>query len=129
LYRYLEYFLTKNNFPKGPIILRSFPKLFYKKRKDEKPRKQKEILNLLKTYKDLKFILIGDIGQHDPYIYLEIADQFPTRIAAIYLRSVSHKKKMIRVKELYKNFNTIPMLLVENNQQALEHAKSHKFIS
>ena len=39
LYRYLEYFLNKNNFPKGPIILRSFPKLFYKKRKSEKPRK------------------------------------------------------------------------------------------
>jgi phosphatidate phosphatase APP1 len=129
MYRYLEYFLTKNNFPKGPIILRSFPKLFYKKCKDEKPRKQKEILNLLKTYKDLKFILIGDIGQHDPYIYLEIADQFPTRIAAIYLRSVSHSKKMRRVNELYKNFKTIPMLLVEDNQKAIEHAKSHKFIS
>lgn len=129
LYRYLEFFLNKNNFPKGPIILRSFPKLFYKKSKNDKPRKQKEILNLLKTYTELKFILIGDIGQHDPYIYLEIAKQYPSRIAAIYLRSVSHKQKMTRVKSLYKDFNSIPMLLIENNQQALDHARAHGFIT
>jgi phosphatidate phosphatase APP1 len=129
LYRYLEYFLTKNNFPKGPIILRSFPKLFYKNNNNEKPRKQKEILNLLKTYPYLKFILIGDIGQHDPYIYLDIAEQFPLRITAIYLRNVTHKKKIEQVKKLYKDFKYIPMLLVEDNLQALEHAKSHKFIS
>lgn len=129
LYRYLEYFLTKNNFPKGPIILRSFPKLFYKKSKDEKPRKQKEIINLLKTYPNLTFILIGDIGQHDPYIYLEIAEQFPNRVKAIYLRSVNHKKKMARVRQLFKDFNSIPVLLVEDNLQVLEHAKSHGFIS
>jgi len=129
LYRYLEYFLNKNNFPKGPIILRSFPKFFYQRAKGDKPRKQKEILNLLKTYSKLKFILIGDIGQHDPYIYLEIAEQYPKRIVGIYLRSVANKKKIRSVKALYKNFNTIPMLLVEHNLQALEHAKWHGFIA
>lgn len=129
LYRYLEFFLNKNNFPKGPIILRSFPKLFYRKRKNEKPRKQKEILNLIKTYPSLQFILIGDIGQHDPYIYFEIAKQYPNRIVSIYLRSVSHKQKITRVKNLYKDFNSIPMLLIENNNQALKHAKSYGFIA
>jgi phosphatidate phosphatase APP1 len=128
LYRYLEYFLNKNNFPKGPIILRSFPKLFYKRGKGDKPRKQKEILNLLKTYPKLRFILIGDIGQHDPFIYFEIAQLHPTRIAAIYLRSVSHKEKVKQVQQLYEKFKAIPMLLVEDNLQALEHAKMHGFI-
>lgn len=128
LYRYLEYFLNKNKFPKGPIILRSFPKLFYKSNKNNKPRKYKEILNLLRTYPELRFILIGDIGQHDPYIYHEVAEQYPERIAAIYLRSVSHKEKIKSVKSLYSNFKTIPMLLVENSTQALEHAKLHRFI-
>tara|TARA_R110002094_G_scaffold1591_4_gene6951 strand:+ start:1398 stop:2246 length:849 start_codon:yes stop_codon:yes gene_type:complete len=66
LYRYLKYFLKKNNFPKGPIVLRNFPSPFSKKNKDDKPQKQKEILNLLKAYPKLKFILIGDSGEHDP---------------------------------------------------------------
>ncbi|WOD42184.1 App1 family protein [Hwangdonia lutea] len=128
LYRYIKYFLKKNNFPKGPIILRNFPSPFSKKPKDEKPQKQKEIINLLKTYPHLKFILIGDSGEHDPDIYLEIAETYPDRILAIYLRSVNHKKKMLRVSGLYKSYKTTPALLVESSKQATEHAKKHGFI-
>ena len=129
LYRYLEYFLKKHNFPKGPIILRDFPKPFSKRPKDEKPQKQKEILNILKTYPKLKFILIGDSGEHDPAIYLEIAQVYPDRILAIYLQSVNHKKKMFKVKVMYKDYKTIPVLLVNNSKEAILHAKQHGFIS
>lgn len=129
LYRYLEFFLKKNNFPKGPIILRSFPKPFFKKAKDEKPQKQKEIINVLSTYPKLKFILIGDSGEHDPDIYMEIAEHHPDRILAIYLRSVNHKKKMLRVSGLYKDYKTTPVLLVKNSKQAIAHAKQHGFIA
>ncbi|NJX14273.1 App1 family protein [Tamlana crocina] len=129
LYRYLEYFLKKNNFPKGPIILRSFPKPFSKKVKGEKPQKQKEILNLLKTYPKLKFILIGDSGEHDPDIYMEIANAYPENVMAIYLRTVNHKSKMQRVKSLYKNYTVSPVLLVENSEEAIAHAKKHGFIA
>jgi len=128
LYRYLEYFLKTNNFPKGPIILRNFPSPFSKSNKDEKPQKQKEILNILKAYPKLKFILIGDSGEHDPDIYLEIAETFPDRILAIYLRSVNHKKKMLRVSNLYENYKKIPVLLVESSKQAIEHAGNQGFI-
>jgi len=129
LYRYLELFLRQNNFPKGPILLRSLSNLLRKKPQNEKPQKQKEILNLLKTYPDLPFILIGDSGEHDPDIYMEIAEEFPGRILAIYLRSVKHKKKMVRVRELIKNYNTTVALVVDSSAQAIEHAKEHGFIA
>jgi len=128
LYRYLKLFLKKNNFPKGPIILRNFPSPFSKKNKNEKPQKQKEIINLLKTYPKLKFILIGDSGEHDPDIYMEIAKAYPNRILAIYLRSVAHKKKMLRVSGLYKNYEITPVLLVESSEQAIAHARENGFI-
>lgn len=128
LYRYLEYFLRKNNFPKGPIILRNFPRLFSRKLKDEKPQKQNEILNLLKAYPDLKFILIGDSGEHDPVIYLEIAEMYPERIAAIYLRRVNHKNRMAKAYKLYKNYKKVPVLLVKNTEEAIKHAKKHGFV-
>ena len=127
LYRYLKYFLKKNNFPKGPIILRNFPKPFAKARGEE-PRKKMEIINLLKAYPKLNFILIGDSGERDPYIYLEIAETHPNRILAIYLRSVNHKKKMLRVKGLYKNYKTTPVLLVESSEDAIDHARKQGFI-
>ena len=129
LYRYLELFLKQNNFPKGPILLRSFKTIFKKKEEGEKPQKQKEIINLLKTYPELPFILIGDSGEHDPDIYIEIAELFPNRIKAIYLRSVNHKKKMLRIKGLLDNYKTTPALLVETSKQAIEHARKNGFIS
>ena len=128
LYRYLELFLKQNDFPKGPILLRSVSEALKKKELGDKPQKQKEILNLLKTYPDLPFILIGDSGEHDPDIYIEVAEKFPNRILAIYLRSVKHKKKMLRVRRLIETYSLTPVLLVENSQQAIEHAREHGFI-
>lgn len=128
LYRYLELFLRQNNFPKGPILLRSLSNFLKRKSLDEKPQKQKEILNLLKTYPDLPFILIGDSGEHDPDIYMEIAEEFPDRILAIYLRSVKHKKKMMRVKGLIENYKTTQVLMVEKSAQAIDHARKNGFI-
>lgn len=128
LYRYLELFLKQNNFPKGPILLRSFKTIFKKKSLGEKPQKQKEIINLLETYPHLPFILIGDSGEHDPDIYIEIAEAYPNRIKAIYLRSVKHKKKILRVQGLLENYKTTPALLVESSEQAIEHAKANGYI-
>ncbi|OWW24450.1 hypothetical protein B4Q04_15725 [Zobellia sp. OII3] len=128
LYRYLELFLQKNNFPKGPILLRNFPKLESLRSVGEKPQKQKEILNILKTYPKLKFILIGDSGEHDADIYKEIAELYPEQISAIYLRSVVHKGKMERVRGLFKAYETTPVLLVENSESAIAHAKENGFI-
>jgi len=124
----LEFFLKQHNFPKGPILLRSFKDIFKKKPLGDKPQKQKEILNILETYPHLKFILIGDCGEYDADIYLDIAEKFQSQILAIYLRSVSHKKKMHRISELFKNYKTIPVLLVKTSDQAVKHAKAHGFI-
>jgi len=128
LYRYLDFFLKQHHFPKGPILLRSFKDIFKKKSQGDKPQKQKEILNILKAYPDLKFILIGDCGEYDADIYLEITEKFKTQILAIYLRSVSHKKKMLRISELFKDYKTIPVLLVKSSDEAINHAKAHGFI-
>lgn len=129
MYRYLEFFLKNNNFPKGPILLRDFGNFLNRKDTSEKPQKHHEIINILKTYNDLKLILIGDSGEHDPDIYLDVAESYPDRVLAIYLRSVKHKKKMLRVKGIYENYKTVPVLLVESSKQAIEHARTNGFIA
>lgn len=128
LYEYLKLFLEVNIFPKGPILLRNFQSPFDRSIKPEKPHKQKEILNILNTYPDLNFILIGDSGEHDPRIYTDIAAQFPDRILAIYLRSVKHKKRMKRVESIVDNFSTVPVLSVMNSKEAEDHARESGFI-
>ena len=128
MYQYLKLFLDHNNFPKGPILLRSFNSIFQKVAGDEKPHKQKEILNILDAYPDLNFILIGDSGEHDASIYTDIAVQFPNRILCIYLRNVTHPGRMRAVKSIVDNFRVTPVLLVETSAAAEEHARLHGFI-
>jgi len=129
MYQYLKLFLDYNKFPKGPILLRNFRTPFDRSIKPEKPHKQKEIINILKTYPQLRFILIGDSGEHDASIYTEVAAQYPDRIMAIYLRSVNHKKRMKRVKSIVTQFETTPVLLVDNSKDAEDHARQSGFIS
>lgn len=129
MYQYLKLFLDFNKFPKGPILLRNFRTPFDRSIKPEKPHKQKEIINILKTYPALRFILIGDSGEHDASIYTEIAAQYPDRVMAIYLRSVNHKKRMRRVKSIVTQFETTPVLLVDNSKDAEDHARQSGFIA
>ena len=112
---------------KNWIRERNFPKPFLKKPSSGITPKHKEITNILKTYPKLKFILIGDCGQHDPYIYMSLANNYPGKIMAIYLVKVNHKRKMLRVEMLYDNYKTIPVLLVANTKEAINHAKLHGF--
>ncbi|WP_339629076.1 phosphatase domain-containing protein [uncultured Maribacter sp.] len=128
LYRYLELFLKTNNFPKGPILLRSMASFRMRKKNDEKPQKQREISNLLKAYPNLPFILIGDSGEKDGDIYQEISSLFPGRIKAIYLRSVNHSKRMKRIENLFLDFKDIPFLMVNKTEEAIAHAKEKGFI-
>lgn len=129
LYRYLDFFLQKNNFPKGPLLLRDFRTPFDRTPKTELAHKYQETYNILNTYPSLKFILIGDCGEKDADIYLDVVKTFPNRIAAIYLRAVEHKKRMKRIKKLFKNYNDVPFLIVESTDEAVIHAKKQGFIS
>lgn len=126
LYRYLELFLRTNNFPKGPIILRKMSS--FRSRRSEKPQKQKEITNILETYPNLRFILIGDSGEYDADIYINIARSYPNRILAIYLQSVPDRKRMQRISKLLENYKDTPTLVVRKSEEAMAHARQNGFI-
>ncbi len=129
LYDYLSAFLTKNTFPRGPILLRDFRTPFDKTPKPKVPHKQSEIINLLTVYPNLNFILIGDSGEKDADIYTAIAHNHPNRIIAIYLRNVHHKRKEKRVRSLIKKNKDIPIFLVNTSEEAEEHARELGFIN
>lgn len=129
LYRYLNVFLRQNKFPKGPVLLRDFRTPFDRTPRTELVHKYHEIYNILKTYPLLNFILIGDCGEKDAYIYLDVVKEFPNRINAIYLRSVEHNKKMNRMVNLFSDYKEVPVQIVEKSEEAFSHAKSHGFIA
>jgi len=129
LYDYLTFFIEKHKFPKGPILLRDFRTFLDKTPKPKLPHKESEILNLLKLYPNLSFILIGDSGEKDIDIYTKIATQYPKRILAIYLRSVPSKRKEKRTKKIMSSFDLVPIILIKSIEKAMVHAKKTGFIN
>jgi phosphatidate phosphatase APP1 len=90
IYDFLMEFLEAHKIPKGPLMLRdlglSREQLIAGPHRDHK---LKQIEHILNVYSNLSFILIGDSGQEDPHIYLEIIQKYPNRILTVYIRDVS----------------------------------------
>ena len=86
LYAPLVEYLEVQGLPLGPLLLRDFGL------RRETEHKRKAIEEILATYPELKFILIGDSGEEDPEIYSGIVHRFPQRIRVIYIRSVKPKR-------------------------------------
>lgn len=131
LYDMLKEFLDLNEIPAGPLLLRDFG--FEHKEKEEKGHlghKLKEIKQILEAFPHLNFILIGDSGQEDPVIYREVAELYPGRILAIYIRDVQlpeRTKIAIDVSESLKQ-QKVEMLIVDNSVTAADHAARAGFI-
>jgi phosphatidate phosphatase APP1 len=94
LYKNIDQFLTIHNMPKGPILLRDYGLYLRKTPESYTHHKRLNLELLLNVYKDLKFVLIGDASQEDPYIYSHIRAKYPERIQSIRIRAVADKKKM-----------------------------------
>jgi len=124
LYEMLDTFCQLNHISKAPFLLRDLgigPSQWIKE--DSHSFKTRNIEKILDVYDRLSFILIGDSGEQDPEIYLNIYKKYPNRVMAIYIRHVHSDARKREIKEMTKSLD-IPFLLMEDSHEALEHAKS-----
>lgn len=98
IYPTLEEFFHAHRIPAGPILLLRDWGITYRhplpRRAPE--HKQEMIHAVLDAYPDLPAVLVGDSGQRDPEIYAEIADRYPQRVAAIYIRDLQESDSRSR---------------------------------
>ncbi|MDO9495848.1 MAG: App1 family protein, partial [Nocardioides sp.] len=50
---------------------------------------QRELIRLASDFPEIKWVLFGDDGQHDPSLYAEAAAAFPDQVLAIAIRQLS----------------------------------------
>ena len=131
IYDLLVDFLEHNEIPTGPLLLADYgfdPTSFPFASHDM--HKIAQIKQILETYPNLPFILIGDSGQRDQAIYQQINFDYPGRVLAIYLRDVRWLT-LDSSKETAK-FETLPngveVVLAPNTAAAASHAAEHGFI-
>lgn len=132
LHDLLEHFLELNDIPEGPLVLRDWGsterELLSTGHHHHKLTAIRDIMN---TYPDLPFILIGDSGQADPEIYRDVVHEFPQRILAAYIRDVTRdplRKESIQelAKEVRKAGSSL--VLAADTLAAARHAAEHGWI-
>jgi phosphatidate phosphatase APP1 len=97
LYDLLDQIFELRGVPYGPLMLRSLEREMVlpalRGSSSLHGHKHAQIERILETYPTLRFVLLGDSGQLDPEIYLEVLDRFPGRILTIYIRDVAGLKR------------------------------------
>ena len=83
LFPFLLAFLRHQDFPRGPVLLRDL--LGTSAGREAKAVRLHEILDL---HPQLRFVLMGDSGEHDPRIYADLVRAYPGRVLAVYIREV-----------------------------------------
>lgn len=127
LYDLLEEFLALNDLPIGPILLRDFGLPYQEHPEGYLGHKHSSILRIIDAYSNLPFVLIGDSGENDPYIYEAVAKARPGRVRAIYIRDVRSLSRANRVRRFIAQTG-VDMKLVDNYEEAAKDAAKRGLI-
>ncbi len=124
LYDLLKDFIELNNLPKGPILLRDFGLSRRRLLAPPANHKPESITRIIQTFPHLPFVLIGDSGERDTDIYLDIARRFPGRILGIFIRDVEIPGRVMRIRRLIEEAQgEIVMHIIKNYREAARFAQ------
>jgi phosphatidate phosphatase APP1 len=94
LYDIYHDFLEFQGIPAGPLLLADFGFEFDKLiHPPHEKHKGESIDEIFATYPELRFVLIGDSGEHDPEIYVDAAERYPGRVIVIYIRNAGGRSR------------------------------------
>jgi phosphatidate phosphatase APP1 len=127
LYDYLNEFFKYNGLPKGVFLLNDI-KRWYQLIKTGGTKhigKLIRVARIIDAFPKQRFILLGDNSQQDPAIYVTIANKYPDKIVAIYIRNINLKKELITLDLLATIQNKgIYTCQSQHTDEAILHAKS-----
>lgn len=126
LYDYLSDFFKHQGLPKGTFLLNQVKRWYevFKTGKTKHKGKLIRVMRILETFPNQQFILLGDNTQQDPVIYAEIAERYPERIYAVYIRN-ANKLNAARTKELLDNLQNkgVHTCLFDTSEEAILHSR------
>lgn len=85
----LTRFLSRNLYPAGALLLTDWGPSRERWFRSGVEHKRNNLLRLAHEFPGMRWILIGDDGQHDEQIYAEFARTHPERVAAVAIRQLS----------------------------------------
>ncbi|MGW9629943.1 App1 family protein [Agromyces sp. NPDC055520] len=85
----LTRFLSRNLYPAGPLLLTDWGPTHDRWFRSGREHKQENLRRLAEEFPEVRWLLIGDDGQHDEEHYERFALEHPDRVAAVAIRRLS----------------------------------------
>jgi phosphatidate phosphatase APP1 len=85
----LTRFLSRHLYPAGPLLLTDWGPTPDRWFRSGQEHKRSTLRRLAKEFPDVRWLLIGDDGQHDQEIYSEFAHAHPENVSAVAIRRLS----------------------------------------
>jgi len=85
----LDRFLRRHLYPAGTLLLTDWGPTHDRLFRSGRQHKRDSLARLAREFPDIKWVLIGDDGQHDEELYRTFATEHPDRVAAIAIRQLS----------------------------------------
>ena len=126
LYELLHDYMDLNGIPHGPMLLQDWgidDKTLILA--DHSTHKLAQIQTLLDYYPWLRWVLIGDSGQHDPEIYLEVVRSHKERVKAVMIRDVTGDVRDVAVAKIANEAAShgVEFVYMKDSKEALAHAQ------
>lgn len=85
----LTRFLSRNLYPAGPLLLTDWGPTHDRWFRSGREHKEENLRRLANEFPDIRWLLVGDDGQHDEELYARFAAEHPERVAAVAIRRLS----------------------------------------
>jgi phosphatidate phosphatase APP1 len=91
----LNRFLERNLYPQGPLLLTDWGPTHDRWFRSGREHKRSSLLRLAEEFPTLKWLLVGDDGQHDEAIYGDFAQTHPENVAGVAIRQLSTSEAVL----------------------------------
>ncbi|MFH5821096.1 App1 family protein [Georgenia sp. AZ-5] len=91
----LKDFMRQHGYPDGPMLMTDWGPTNTGLFRSGIEHKRTQLRNLMITFPNIRWLLVGDDGQHDPMIYDDVAREHPRHVAAIAIRELSPAEQVL----------------------------------
>ena len=128
LYRFIVKFTKIHQLPRAVILLKDIKTGladFFMSGRGSHNHKFEKIKHILEFYPNLKYVLLGDDSQRDPFLYEQICKIFPVTVKAVYIRQTGKNKKETTM-QILKNLENLEVSVCyfKHSSEAIAHSKA-----